>query len=117
MNALKIRSWFRAKGFSYSDIERMKAKSKVFNRYYYMAMDEIGDRREIGALEKKLDPSVVKFTMPLYDPDWKAQQVADTLLKQQAEGRAEGTIIVNMAPIPAVAATQSSIEIVEDKTD
>jgi hypothetical protein len=55
--------------------------------------------------------------MPLYDPDWKAQQVAEASLKQQAEGRSEGTIIVNMAPIPAVASIETMSETVVDKTD
>lgn len=35
------------------------------------ALTAIGNRREIGALKKKLDSSLTTLTMPMYDPEWK----------------------------------------------
>ena len=116
MNAIKVRKFFRAKNYDHNDITNMLASSIVFKRYYYMALDEIGDRRETMGFEKKASEKIVCFTMPLYDPDWKARQVEESLLKQQQLGKDTGNIIVHMAPIPAVASIEP-IDVQPDSKD
>lgn len=47
------------------------ARSETLMEAHLFVLQVIGDRREIGALTKKLDSSIVSSMMPYYDPEWK----------------------------------------------
>lgn len=83
---LKIREYFRSKGIDYHTVWNFKERSKSFKRWYEMALDELGDRREKAAFWKKADSALTIKSMALYDPDWKAMEESRAKLAQDASG-------------------------------
>lgn len=97
---IKIRQFFRDRDYDYEDIERFRVKSVEFSRYYEMALDVIGDRREAAAYNKKASENIVAFTMALYDPDWKKLRQEKADLARDISAKNTGNITVVMNPIP-----------------
>jgi len=97
---IKIREFFRDRNYDYDDIERFRRKSPLFSRYYEMALDVIGDRREAAAYNKKASENIVAFTMTLYDQDWRRLRQEKAELARQEASRDTGNIIVKLEPIP-----------------
>lgn len=96
---LKIRAFFRDRNYDYEDIERFRRKSPLFSRYYEMALDVIGDRREAGAYNKKASENIVAFTMSLYDPDWRKLREEKAALAQAEASKSTGNITVQLLPV------------------
>jgi hypothetical protein len=59
----------------------------------------IGNRRELGALKGELHGSVVSYTMPFYDQEWKDETVRRAALKE-SNSDSRTAVVVNMLPIP-----------------
>lgn len=72
-NALKVSSFFKIKGIPMMDIERWIKKPEFWKLKlaYTEGLEIIGDRREMGALNKKLSEGMITHSMPQYDRDWK----------------------------------------------
>lgn len=68
--AYKLSQFFAEKGINRSTIHRWMDKHPDFKDAYEHAKEIIGNRREVGALERKLDATIVKATMHRYDPEW-----------------------------------------------
>ena len=118
--ALKIRSFFRELGYDFDDVERFKNKSVVFKRYYYMALEEIGDRREIAALNRKMSEGMVMNSMVNYDPDWRRMRQEKVEIAARIAQTSQGNITVLMNPVPQfeqiAPAAQFELERPKDET-
>lgn len=66
------------------DAENYCEKSSKFRRAYMFVKRYIGNNRELGALRKQLESSMVKFMQGVYDPSWKAQEIYFNELKIKA---------------------------------
>lgn len=69
--ALKITQFLNVRGIpsqTFTDWMKRNEELSAANKY---ALQVIGTRREILALNKELDTSMVKFTMATYDKDWR----------------------------------------------
>jgi len=66
----KISQFYIDKGILEETYYRWVASHENLSIAHKIALVNLGNRREIGAIERKLEPSIVKFTMPLYDKDW-----------------------------------------------
>ena len=69
--AYKIGQFLTQKGLDWEAIDRWRTKFPSFDSTYRAALSIIGDRREIGGLENKLNANIVSFRMPHYDRSWK----------------------------------------------
>lgn len=69
--ALKITQFLSFKKVPVDCFYRWIKTNEQLKQAHEFAMRVIGDRREIGALKKKLDGTIVSYTMPHYDKDWK----------------------------------------------
>jgi|SRR5277367_5889127 len=78
-SATKIRKFFRMHGINYETVNLWRKRYIEFAYYYDMSLDEIGDRREDGAYDKKKEAAIVLRTMAIYDPDYR------DLIRWQAE--------------------------------
>ena len=66
----KISQFYIDKGIPRDTFYKWAHKHECLMEAYNIALELLGNRREIGAIERKLEPSIIKFTMPLYDKDW-----------------------------------------------
>jgi hypothetical protein len=60
------------------------------------ALEVIGDRREIGGLEKRFDSSIVAYTMPHYDPVWKELVAWKASLQDKERNQQAQNFIIQM---------------------
>lgn len=80
---------------------RWMQKSPLLKQANDFALMGIGHKREMGALERRLDASTVHFTMPFYNETWRDITAWRAKLREgeQAQG---STVHVHMNPIPEV---------------
>lgn len=100
-DALKLRFFFSQKGIGSGDIKRWRRRNKRFNAAYELAKTIIGDKREIGALKRKLDTALVLRTMRLYDDEYnkwlkKLEEWFSNLKHKEKEKIQPTTFMVNM---------------------
>jgi hypothetical protein len=69
--AYRISQFFSAKNMSYQTYTDWAKKYPSFGAAYNLSKTIIGERRESGALERKLDAGTVIQMMPSYCPEWK----------------------------------------------
>ena len=68
--ALKVNVWLRSKLIARNVFRDWCKRSEKLAMAHSFAKNAIGDRREIAALNKQMDASLVLKTMPIYDEDW-----------------------------------------------
>lgn len=95
-DAFKVRSFFTKQSIGGDDIKRWRGRSPKFDKAYKMALELIGDRREIGGLKRTFDSSIVVQSMPHYDPDWRELAQWRSNLRAQEKEQAATTFTVNM---------------------
>lgn len=93
-NALKLSQFFLDNGISDDVVERWEKKHEGLRLAKKVAKQLIGNRREVGAMNRQFDSSMVKFTMPLYDPDWKGVEEWKSKLRVENEVQNESRIVV-----------------------
>jgi hypothetical protein len=71
-SALKLHTYFRERGIDYATVERWRRQCDEFDTLCYMALAEIGDRREKAAYHKLASEQLVLKTMGMYDQDYKS---------------------------------------------
>lgn len=98
-DALKISQFYLDFGIPRSLWNDWCQKWPLLRQANDFAKEVIGNRRENGALNNKLNPSMVSFTMPIYDEDWKEESVRRASLKD-GSSEAKTTVHVTMSPIP-----------------
>lgn len=108
--AYKIRPFFSNKGIAQDTYCKWVRKYPTFKAAYDLAMAVIGDRREHGAIERKLDSNIVTFMAPHYDADWKSMREYNANLKKEIGGATTAPINVYLDKFP-------SSDIVPEKKD
>lgn len=98
--ALKVTQFIFKKGISRAQWSKWCAKNPSLLEAHNTAKEIIGNRREIGALNRKFDPGTVNYTMPFYDSEWKAGLEWRASLKEKKDDTASGPQIVVMDRIP-----------------
>ncbi len=99
VDAYKLSQFYLHKGISSKTWENWCKKYQRLNDASEAAKQLIGNRREIGALKHELNYGPVNFTMPFYDPEWKAETERRASLKE-ANSEARSSISVTMNAIP-----------------
>lgn len=95
--AYKISQFFSPKHIGYTTYTGWAKKYPQFEAAYNLAKTIIGDRRESGALERKLDAGTVIQMMPKYDPEWQEMVRERNEMKAQANEKANsGTQFIVM---------------------
>lgn len=95
----KIMPFFRARGVGSTDIKRWRQKYSEFDDKYKEMKAILGDRREYGALEKRLDAGIVARSMHRYDSEWADIDKHHADLRK-IEQQIQGPITVVMDKIP-----------------
>jgi hypothetical protein len=80
--AFTIHQFFVDRGFGQDTIMRMKKRFPFFKQTMDDARAYLGNRREWMGLTRKWSESLVKFTMPVYDPDIRDSLEWQSTLKQ-----------------------------------
>ena len=102
--ALKISLFFNDRGITWDVVDDWRKKFPNFDAAYKIALQAIGDRREIGAVKRILDSNIVKYTLPLYDEGVRKMELERALLKIKAEeelAQESRTKYIVMPPIEA----------------
>ena len=98
--ALKISQFILKRGIhidTYYDWVKLYPIIKDANT---IALQAIGDRREIAGLYRKLDGNMISFTMPAYDKTWKELQEWRAKLKEkETNNETKVVVIERYAPI------------------
>lgn len=84
-DALHIYKYADSKGVTPDSIENWIKKDEKLKKMYEHAKRQIGYRKEIGAMKRKLDAATAHFTMPHYCTIWKAETVRRAELRQKPE--------------------------------
>ena len=98
--ALKITQFMFVRGINDRVWRQWCEKSPRLKEATELAKRIIGNRREVGALKNKLNTSVVAFTMPFYDDEWKDETIRRAALKEGSSGDGKDSITVVLNPIP-----------------
>ena len=98
--AYKISQFFSERGISKPTWRSWALKFDSFREDIEMAKEFIGNRREIGAIRNKLNTSMVAYTMPFYDSEWKEETIRRASLKEGSSGDGKDSITVVLNPIP-----------------
>lgn len=72
--AFRITQFFNGKGIHIATWYDWIEKDPELKKMHKMALSLIADRRELGALDRVLDPAFIKHTMPMFDEDWKKHE-------------------------------------------
>lgn len=102
--ALKVSLFFNDRGITWDVVDDWRKKFPSFDAAYKIALQAIGDRREIGAVKRILDSNIVKYTLPLYDEGVRKMELERALLKIKAEeelAQESRTKYIVMPPIEA----------------
>lgn len=60
-----------------------------------MFMMKMSDKREVGGLTRKLDPTFAFNSLPMYDPDWREFMQWKSNLKQQEDNQQKIVVEIN----------------------
>ena len=72
--ALKLTQFYQERGIGSNDVKRWIGRNENFARAHSFARGIIGDRREIGAIKRIYDPSMIRAMQAYYDEDYKVQE-------------------------------------------
>jgi len=70
-DALKFTQFLRERGINSTDFGRWLKRSEILKEAHKFALQNVGDRREIGGLKREFDAGIVKTTMAQYDENWR----------------------------------------------
>jgi hypothetical protein len=97
-NALVLSLFLSKMGVSPRTFRNWVKKYPQEAERHYDALSVIGARREVGALKKSYSETIVKYTAPHYDEDWKEIAKFQAALTQ-AENAAKGDRIIDISQI------------------
>lgn len=98
--AIKISQFYIKRGISKQDFTRWMEWVPALKEAYSVAMEAIGNRREVAGLTKKFDSSMVQFTMPQYDQGWKEMNEWRAKLREQIINQNNGPQIIVLEKYP-----------------
>ena len=91
-NSLTLTSFCRSKGLRRTTFYRWKDKYPELEAAYQFAFEQLGDKREVGGLTRKFDPTFAWNSLPKYDPEWKEFMQWKSNLKQD-EGNQQKIVV------------------------
>jgi hypothetical protein len=95
--SLKMQQFYSTIHMTKSDFYRIKNRCKKLQKVYEFVLNEIGCRRELGALTRKFDPSTILKNLYLYDDEWKdVMEYHAALTRRREEEKNSGQIIVGI---------------------
>ena len=98
--ALKVSQFLTANRISWEDFYLWQERSKALKQAHKWVLAILGDRREIGALERKYDASIVNRTLSYYCPVAKEQDIFKASLAKTEEDKKQNiTIVVEKFPV------------------
>lgn len=92
--AYRISQFFNGRGIHIATWYDWKAKDPELDVYHRTALSLLADRRETGGLEKVLDTTLVKHTMPMFDEEWKKHEEWRAKLNEGTDGIGHTKIVV-----------------------
>lgn len=95
---LQIIGFLKERGIFPATIREWTKRNESLKNAYNWAMYTLGQRREEGAIRKEFDSSFVRYTMPMFDEDFKALEEWRSKLKD--ENQEGGTKIVVLEKFP-----------------
>jgi len=111
--AFKLTQYYRSRGIGSDDMKRWCERSPKLKKAHTVALQALGDRREIGALKKKYDPGMTRTMMPRYDKDWKKIEEWRSTLRAKETAAGGGTKFVIMNDFP----NSDKVPVKEEKID
>jgi len=97
-DALKVIQYRHLKAIDDKSWERWLAKYEFLRDAQKEAERAIGARREIGGLTKKYDSSMIQYSMPHYDKDWKANVEWRSNLKAEQQNAGTQVVVIEKFP-------------------
>lgn len=94
--ALKITQFRTERHISRTVWDTWRERSPELQDANDFALEVIGDRREIGGLEKRFDSGIVAYTMPHYDPAWKELAAWKSALQDKERNQQAQNFIIQM---------------------
>jgi len=70
-SALRMHEFCAMNGISRNTLMRWRDKNERFREYYEEGLLNLADRREVGAINRVYDSSIITKSMAFYDPEWK----------------------------------------------
>jgi len=83
------------KGISRTSFDSLCERNKVLKEARQVVRMIFGNRRELGAINRKYDAATVAFMMPHYDQDWKDMVEWKSKLKNEDQAN-KGNITIVM---------------------
>lgn len=71
-DSLTVSSFCRIKGITKKTLYRWKDRCADLDAAYNFALEQFAERREVGGLTRKFDPTFAFNSLPMYDSEWKA---------------------------------------------
>jgi hypothetical protein len=107
--AIELSTWVRENEKAYTLSQFYTMKGIPHDVYYQwasdclelreanrLALEIMGDRREIGALENRLNSMIARFILPQYKREWREQEVfRATLQRESGESRGMLTVVLD----------------------
>lgn len=95
-DALKVSQFYLSKGIPMNTYYNWLEKYPDFKEAHEIAMQLIGNRREVGGLKRKFDAGIVSYTMSHYDKTWKdmAKEKSELKMAEAAENKNETKVII-----------------------
>ena len=93
---LTIMGFFKKKGISHSTFRSWRDKYPKLKEGYEHALEIIGERRELGALNRKLAENTVLRSMSNYSYDWSVLEAKREAYKTQQQNNNKSVITIKM---------------------
>lgn len=90
--ALKLSQFYLAKGVPHSTFKKLVNDHPALKIARDSAMQFIGNRREIGALKKKLDSGMISSQMAKYDKSWWTLEEKRAELRARTQNKDQGDV-------------------------
>lgn len=100
-DALKVSQFWLLQGISSRDFYNWCEKYPHLKTSHEIAVELIGNRREICAIKKQYDAGMIHNSMPLYDKQWKELYAWKAKVKSELEAKDAGPQIVVIERVPS----------------
>lgn len=97
-NSLRITQFYNELGIPNTYIYRWMEKYEDLKLAHDYAFSMIADRREIGAIEKRYDSTIIRESMPIWDPAYKAHLEWKAKLAKQEEQVGNIKVVIEKFP-------------------
>ncbi len=98
-DALKFKQFLVRERVCWDSFYRWMEKSPELKRAHALALDAIGNRREVGAIKRSYDSGMVRSSMPIYDKDWTTmEEWRGKITQEQNKDNEQKVVIIERFP-------------------